>query len=69
MTTFVMSDGALLEINALVPSEFQRDASLVVLPAPIRNASSDDANYKSLFSFGHLQVVNTLNFGAVGVQQ
>ena len=66
MTTFVMSDGALLEINALVPSEFQRDASLVVLPAPIRNASSDDANYKALFSFSHMQVavVSTLLFSA-----
>ena len=69
MTTFAMSDGALLEINALVPSEFQRDASPVVLPAPIKNASSDDADYKALFSFSHLQVVNTLNFGAVGIQQ
>ena len=69
MTTFAMSGGALLETNTLIPSEFQRDASPVILPAPIRNASSDDADYKALFSFSHLQVVNTLNFGAVGIQQ
>jgi paraquat-inducible protein B len=39
------------------------------LPAPIRNASSDDADYKALFSLNQLQVVSTLNFGAVGIQK
>ncbi|CEI85993.1 hypothetical protein RMCBS344292_00440 [Rhizopus microsporus] len=69
MTTFAISGGALLETNTLIPSEFQRDASPVILPAPSRNASSDVADYKALFSFSHLQVVNTLNFGAVEIQQ
>ncbi|ORE04921.1 hypothetical protein BCV72DRAFT_306890 [Rhizopus microsporus var. microsporus] len=41
----------------------------VVLLAPIRNPSNNDADYKALFSVNHLQVISTLNFGAVGIQQ
>ncbi|ORE07841.1 hypothetical protein BCV72DRAFT_334860 [Rhizopus microsporus var. microsporus] len=69
MTTFTMSDGNPLEMNTIMPSEFQRDTAPVVLPASIRNASSDDADYKTIFSLNHLQVVSTLNFGAVRIQK
>lgn len=68
MTTFVMSDGNLLEINTIIPTEFQRATSPVVLPALIINSSNDDADYKAAFCLNHLQIISTLNFGAAGIQ-
>lgn len=69
MTTSAMSDGNSAEMNTIIPTEFQRDSTPVVLLAPIRNPNNNDADYKALFSVNHLQVISTLNFGAVGIQQ
>jgi hypothetical protein len=69
MKTFAISDGDPLEMDALIPTEFQRDSTPVVLPAPIKNPSNNDADYKALFSVSRLQVISSLNFGVVGIQQ
>ncbi|KAG1467631.1 hypothetical protein G6F56_004303 [Rhizopus delemar] len=59
------------DLDTIIPIEFQTDSRSVSLPSISIIPTSNDAtynDYKNLFSFTHLQVINTLNFGTIGVQ-
>ncbi|KAG1471083.1 hypothetical protein G6F56_002323 [Rhizopus delemar] len=59
------------DLDTIIPIEFQTDSIPVPLPSIPRIPTSYDAiynDYRNLFSFFHLQVISTLNFGTTGVQ-
>ncbi|CAO3699391.1 unnamed protein product [Rhizopus stolonifer] len=72
MINFTMFDNnTTVDLDTIIPIEFQTDSGPVSLPAiPTIPTSSDVTynDYKNLFSFTHLQVISTLNFGTTGVQ-
>ncbi|CAO3688218.1 unnamed protein product [Rhizopus stolonifer] len=72
MINFTMFDNnTTVDLDTIIPIEFQTDSGPVSLPAiPTIPTSSDVTynDYKNLFSFTHLQVISTLDFGTTGVQ-
>ncbi|CAO3681681.1 unnamed protein product [Rhizopus stolonifer] len=72
MINFTMFDNnTAVDLDTVIPIEFQTDSGPVSLPAiPTIPTSSDVTynDYKNLFSFTHLQIISTLNFGTTGVQ-
>ena len=72
MMNFTMFDNnTTVDLDTIIPIEFQTDSRPVSLPSIPRIPTSNDItynDYKNLFSFTHLQVISTLNFGTTGVQ-
>ncbi|GAA5808840.1 hypothetical protein MFLAVUS_002239 [Mucor flavus] len=72
MKTFTLSkDITSILMDSIIPTEFQIDTSPTLLSTAPKYPTRDDEtymDYKNLFSYTHLQVVNTLTFGAVGLQ-
>ncbi|CAO3698210.1 unnamed protein product [Rhizopus stolonifer] len=67
----IFDNNATVDLDTIIPIGFQTDSGPVSLQAiPTIPTSSDVTynDYKNLFSFTHLQVISTLNFGTTGVQ-
>jgi hypothetical protein len=53
MLISTISNGNSVEMNTIIPAEFQRDSTPALLPIPLRNTSNNESEYKALFSFSH----------------